>query len=179
MMIKKILAATTAAMLCTAAGTCAFAQDAEAHDGKRHTRGAGHRISHDEFGDPARLVEMMTRHLDLDDTQSKTIANILAAAKPEIDALRERARASRTAMHELDVSDPDYGSSLQNLSTEIGALTSEATLLHGRLRADVFAELTPEQRERAAEGRGRMRDHFRHGGYRRHHGQDAGQEQPE
>ena len=64
-------------------------------------------------------------------------------------------------MHSLDVNDPDYGSNLQNLSVEIGALTSEATLLHGRLRADVYAELTPEQRERAAAGRNGMRRGFR------------------
>ncbi len=160
-MMKKFLAATIAAVICTAAGTYAFAQDAEGHDGMRHMRWAGHRMHHDEFGDPARLLERMTRHLDLDDTQSQTIGNILAAAKPEIDALRERARASREAMHSLDVNDPDYGSNLQNLSAEIGALTSEATLLHGRLRAEVYAELTPEQRERAAAGRNGMRRGFR------------------
>ncbi len=160
-MMKKFLAATTAAAMCAAAGTYAFAQDAEGHDGKRHMRGASHRMHHDEFGDPARLLEMMTRHLDLDDTQSQTVGNILEAAKPEIDALRGRMRASREAMHSLDVNDPDYGSNLQNLSTEIGALTSEATLLHGRLRADVYAELTPEQRARAAAGRNGMRRGFR------------------
>ncbi len=160
-MMKKFLAATIAAVICTAAGTYAFAQDAEGHDGMRHMRWAGHRMQHDEFGDPARLVERMTRHLELDDTQSQAIGNILAAAKPEIDALRERARANREAMHSLDVNDPDYGSNLQNLSVGIGALTSEATLLHGRLRAEVYAELTPEQRERAAAGRNGMRRGFR------------------
>jgi Spy/CpxP family protein refolding chaperone len=163
-MMKKIMAAITAVMMCTAAGTYAFAQDSEAHDGKRHMRGARHHMQHDGFGDPARMLERMTRHLDLDDTQTQTIGNIIETAKPEIDALRERAQATREAMHELDVDAPDYGSNLQNLSTQIGALTAEATLLHGRLRADVFAELTPEQRERAAEGRDRMRNRFRHGG---------------
>jgi len=169
LMMKKIVAAMTALMMCTAAGTCAFAQDSEGHDGKRHMHGPGHRMNHDEFGDPAHMLERMTRHLDLDDIQSQTIGNILEAAKPEIDALRERAQTTREAMHELDVDDPDYGSNLQRLSTEIGALTSEATLLHGRLRAEVFAELTPEQRERAAEGRKGMRDRFHHGGFGRWH----------
>ncbi len=168
-MINKILAATTAAMMCTAAGTCAFAQEADESEGKPHMRGAGHRMNHDEFGDPSRMLKMMTRHLDLDDTQSLNIENILTAAKPEIDALRERAQATRQAMHELDVNDSAYGTDLQNLSTQIGALTSEATLLHGRLRADVFAQLTEEQRERAAEGRRSMSDRFGHGGFRRRH----------
>ncbi len=90
-MMKKILAATTAVMMCTAAGTWAFAQDSEGHDGKRHMGGGSDRMRHDGFGDPARMLERMTRHLDLDDTQSQTIGNIIEAAKPEIDALRERA----------------------------------------------------------------------------------------
>ena len=110
------------------------------------------------------MLEMMIRHLELDDDQSQTIGDILEAAKPDIDALRERLQAARKAMHELDLSDSGYEANLQTLSTDIGALSAEAALLHGRLRAGVFAELTPEQRERAAEGRSRMRDRFRHGG---------------
>lgn len=169
-MMRKIVAATTAAMLCTAAGNCAFAQDADGQPGKRHPRGHGHRMHHDEFGDPARMLEMMTRHLDLDDAQAQTIAGIIESAKPEIDALRERATATRTAMHALDVNDPDYHAKLNTLSAEIGTLTSEATLLHGRLRAEVFAQLTPEQQERAAEARERRGDRSRHRGFRRWHG---------
>lgn len=172
-MIKQFLAVTTAAIMCTAAGTCAFAQGSDEPEGKPHMRGAGHRMNHDEFGNPARMLKMLTRHLDLDEAQSQNIENILAAAKPEIDALRERSRAARKAMHELDVSDPAYGTELQNLSTQIGALTSEATLLHGRLRADVLSQLTDEQRERAAEGRRRMSDRFGHGGFSRRHGPQA------
>jgi Spy/CpxP family protein refolding chaperone len=162
-MMKKFLAATTAAVICTVAVPYANAQDAESHEGRHHMRGAGHRMNHDEFGAPDRLVKMMTRHLDLDETQSQAIGNILGAAKPEIDALRQRAEESRSAVQALDVDDPDYGSDLQNLSTEIGALTSEATLLHGRVRADVYAQLTQEQRTRATDAHGGMR-----GGFRRH-----------
>lgn len=172
-MIRKFVAATTAAMLCTAAGTCAFAQDSEGYDGKRHLRESGHRMHHDEFGDPARMLEMLTRHLELDDAQTQSISNILESAKPEIDTLRERARAARKAMHELDVSDSDYYSKLNNISLEIGTLTTEATLLHGRLRADVFAQLTPEQRERAAEGRNRIHERFRHRGFGRWHDSES------
>lgn len=172
-MIKKIVAATTAAMLFSTAGTWALAQDTGDDDGKREWRGPGHRMHHDEFGDPARMLEMMTRHLDLDESQTQTIGNIFSAAKPQIDALRERGKAARKAMHELDVDDPDYGARLQTLSMEVGAVTSEATLLHGSLRADVFAQLTPEQRELAAEGRRGMRRHSRHGGFFRRHGSDT------
>lgn len=162
-MMKQVVAATTAVLMCTAAGTWAFAQDTGDHDGRHHMRGAHQRMHQDEFGDPERMLEMMTRHLDLDDAQSKAIGNIIEAAKPDMDALRERTEASRKAMHDLDVNDPDYDNKLQNLSAEIGEQASAAALLHGRLHADVFAELTPEQRERAAQGRGGMRGRFHHG----------------
>lgn len=171
-MMRKFVAATTAAMLCTAAGNCAFAQDAGGHEGRRHS-GAGPRMHHDEFGDPAHMLEMLTRHLDLDEAQTQTIGNIIESAKPEIDALRERGKETRQAMHELDVNDPDYYTKLNNLSAEIGSLTSEATLLHGRLRAEVFAQLTPEQQALAAEGRKHMRERFRQRGFRRWHGEDS------
>ena len=87
--------------------------------------------------------------------------NILAAAKPEMEALRDRARAGRTSMESLDVNDPDYGSKLQNASTEIGALASEAALLYGRLRADVYAVLTPAQQAEADQAKGELKERFR------------------
>ena len=139
--MKKFLAATTAAVICTVAVPYANAQDAESHEGRHHMRGAGHRMNHDEFGAPDRLVKMMTRHLDLNETQSQAIGNILVAAKPEFDILRQRAEESRSALQALDVDDPHYGSNLQNLSTQFGALTAAAALLHAPLRADVHAQL--------------------------------------
>lgn len=168
-MLKKIVAATTAAMLCTAAANYASAQDSGGPGGRHHMRGPGHGMSHDELGDPTRMLEMLTRHLDLDATQTQSIGEILESAKPEIAALRERGAAARKAMHDLDVNDPDYDTRLKDLSIEIGNVTSEATLLHGRLRAEVFAQLTPEQRERAAENRDRMRERFHHRGFKEWH----------
>ncbi len=169
-MMKKFMVATTAAMLCAAVGNSANAQDSESFEGGPHMR--GHRMGHDDFGDPARMLEMLTRHLDLDDAQAQAISGIIEAARPEIEGLRERAQAARKAIHDLDVDEPDYYGTLNSLSLEIGSLTSEATLLHGRLRAEVYAQLTPEQRARAAEGRQRLRERFRHRGFRRGHGEE-------
>ncbi len=71
------------------------------------------------------------------------------------------------------MNDPDYYGKLNNLSVEIGAVTSEATLLHGRVRAEVFAQLTPEQQARAAETKRGMRDRFRHRGRHDKSGEDT------
>lgn len=103
------------------------------------------------FGDPMRFVERMARRLDLDDVQEQTIANAVEAAKPEIEALRERARANRSAIRDLDVASADYGASLDALSLEQGQLATERTMLLGRLRADVVSVLTDEQRAELGE----------------------------
>lgn len=119
-----------------------MAASAQGFDGSPEMRG--------KFADPERLVEHMTRRLELDDDQQQALENVVDAAAPEMNALRESARANRDAIRELDVNDPDYDAKLSNLARENGELASTATLLHGRLRAEINALLTPEQRETLA-----------------------------
>ena len=103
------------------------------------------------MGDPEHMVEAMVRYLELDDNQAQSIRNIVTAAKPEIDELRSRAKANREAISELQTDDPDYSAKLQNLADENGYLASQATQLHGRMRAEINAELTVEQQQQLAE----------------------------
>jgi protein CpxP len=119
-----------------------MAASAQGFDGSPEMRG--------KFADPERLVQHLSRRLDLDDTQQQALANVVDAAAPEMSELRESARANRDAIRELDVNDPDYDAKLSNLARENGELASTATLLHGRLRAEMNALLTPEQRETLA-----------------------------
>ena len=83
---------------------------------------------------PEEMLSRMTEMLDLDENQSQSIRNIVDAAKPQFDSLRERSRANRDALRDLDINDPDYNAKLQNLSAESGQLASEMTLLHGQVR---------------------------------------------
>jgi Spy/CpxP family protein refolding chaperone len=115
-----------------------------------------------------RMVEHMSRLLELDDAQEQAIRNIVEDAKPKAKALRERAKENRKAMHALNVSDTDYDAKLQKLAAENGEVATQLTLLHGRVMAQVNGELTPEQQAELSERRGKMRDGFRH---RRHHGE--------
>ena len=119
-----------------------------------------------EFGNPARLLEHMVRRLDLTEDQEQRIGNILDAAAPEFEALRGRASDVREAIAELDTSDPNYDVSVQDLAREVGEVATSMTLLHGRLRAEIATELTPEQAAKLKERRGRMSEWFR--GHRRH-----------
>ncbi len=115
-----------------------------------------------------RMVEHMSRLLELDDAQEQAIRNIVDDARPKAKALHERAKANREAIHALNVSDKDYDVKLQNLAAENGEVATQLTLLHGRVMAQVNGELTPEQQAEMAERRGKMRGGFRH---RRHHGE--------
>ena len=67
-----------------------------------------------------RMVEHMSRLLELDDAQEQAIRNIVDDARPKAKALHERAKANREAMHALNVSDTDYDVKLQNVAAENG-----------------------------------------------------------
>ena len=110
-----------------------------------------HRQRGRDFDGPGFLSERATELLGLDDAQSQQVKNILEAAKPEFDALRERGRELRQALMALDPADADYGAALQNLSVDSGQVATDITLLHGRVRSEVNAVLTPEQRSLLAE----------------------------
>ena len=129
----------------------------DAHGHGKHEGGIRHG-NRRGFGDPERMLERMSKHLDLDETQVQQVSNVFSAAKPEIDVLRDELQANREAMAALDVSDTDYGAELQNLSSANADLAARMTLLHGQVRADIASILTPEQQEKM-----RSRDqHRRH-----------------
>ncbi len=135
---------------------------AESEDGGHRGMHRGHVGMMHGGRDFDRIVEHMSQRLELNDKQELAIRNIVEAAKPEAEALREQAQSNREAMHALDVADADYDVQLQELASRNGELVTQLTLLHGRLRAAVSAELTDEQRAKLSEGRDTMRKRFRH-----------------
>jgi Spy/CpxP family protein refolding chaperone len=78
------LAVVTAAVLLLAFMSSAVAE-----------RGPEHRP---HFGMPGFVIERMAERLDLDETQRQEIENILLAAKPEFEALRDRVQAEVEAV---------------------------------------------------------------------------------
>ena len=128
--------------------------------------GGGYRGHHDMMrggSDFGRLVEHMSRRLELDETQEQTIRNIIDAVKPEATALREEATANRQAIHALDVAAKDYYAKLERLAARNGELVTQRTMLQGRVMAEVSAELSDDQKAKLAEARG-----GRHKGNRMH-----------
>lgn len=114
------------------------------------------------FRDPGKMIERVARHLDLDETQQQSINNIVDAARPEFEALREKARENRIAMRDLETTDPDYSAKLSNLAVENGELMASGTILFGRVRAELAAELTEEQRVKLEAHMQEGRKRFRH-----------------
>ena len=121
---------------------------AEKEDGHRGNRERHHRgMQEMGFRDPSRMIERMSRYLELDDLQQQKLNNVMVAAKPEVDELRRRAESNRESMRVLDVSDPEYSSKLTELAAEKGEIATSSTLLKGRIRAEINNELTDEQRQ--------------------------------
>ena len=112
-------------------------------------------------GNPALMLEHMADHLDLDDAQRDAVNNILEAAKPEVQALREKVRSNREALEALDVNDAAYSAELNNIAISNGELATEATLLFTRIRTEVHAVLTDEQIAKLERGKERMKRRFK------------------
>ena len=106
------------------------------------------------FGGPELMLEHMADHLDLDDAQRASVQNILEAARPEFQSLREQARANREALRDLDPNDP----SVNDIAISNGELATQGTLLAHRVRNEVRTVLTDEQLEKLERVRDRMHE---------------------
>lgn len=150
--------ATAAAVLTLAAGLAVAApQGGKGNPGDWGGQRSGGRMT----ASPERVVEQITRHVELDETQEQTLRNILEAAKPEFESLRDRGRVNMRAMRDLDPADPDYSARLDDLSAENGQLVADGTRLVGRVRGEVYAILTVEQIAELEAAGDRMRERFR------------------
>jgi Spy/CpxP family protein refolding chaperone len=110
-----------------------------------------------DFPRPALMLEHMADHLDLDEIQRQEVSNILEAAKPEFQVLREAARANREALDALDPATANYSADLDAIAAENGRLATEGTLLAVRVRGEVHAVLTDEQIAKLERGKERLR----------------------
>jgi Spy/CpxP family protein refolding chaperone len=162
MMSRKYTTILTTMIISLLAVGAALAQDTgegdsqRNHDGERRD-GMSHRGSRGSM-DPERLIGMMSRRLDLDDTQTEQVSNIYLAAKPELEAWRGTGRTNRMAMRDLNSEDADYEVTKQGLSAEREGIMATGKELRDRIRAEIDAILTPEQREEYAAMAERGRD---------------------
>lgn len=112
------------------------------------------------FPGPELMIEHMADHLDLDDTQREQVQNIVEAARPEFEALREQARANREALESLQQDDAAYSTELNDIAVSNGQIATEGTLLFTRVRSEIHSVLTEEQRAKLERGKERIREAF-------------------
>ena len=153
--MKNRIAAVMLVLVAATVGTTVLAQSDERSRGDRGDR---HGMSGGDFGAPGQISEKMADRLGLDETQKQTVQNIQTAAKPEITALRERTKANRDKMQALGADDPNRSALLNDIAVENGQLATEATLLFDRVRGELSAVLTDEQRAMVEEHQGRNRN---------------------
>jgi len=128
------------------------------HEHREGKRGAG--MGMHGMQNPQRMVQHLSRWLDLDEAQTAELGNVVLATKPQMTELRERVRANHEAIMSLDVNASDYDARVQSLALEKGQLATEMTLLVAQVRVDINSKLTPAQQQTLAEGMNRKRQRW-------------------
>ena len=148
--MKMIKTVSLAALTTLALAATAYAGPGGGHHGQQVAPFPG-------LAGPGLKLERMAVHLELDETQVQSIENILESARPEFQALRADFRANRKALEALDPAAADYPAAINDIAAENGRLATEGTLLMSRVRNEVHAVLTVEQREKLQQSKQRMR----------------------
>jgi len=92
----------------------------------------------------------MLSRLNLSDAQKQQVRDIVAAARPQLESLREQMHANRLQLKQTQPNDPNYASVALQASQTQGSLSAQMTAQQAELRAQVFKVLTPEQQTQLA-----------------------------
>ena len=99
------------------------------------------------------------RKLDLNDEQRKQLREVINAARPEADELADAILANRRALRELGKGTALSESEIQEIADLRGTLVSRMIVLKARVRGQIYALLTPDQRERFEKMKTRKKRH--------------------
>jgi Spy/CpxP family protein refolding chaperone len=106
-------------------------------------------------------AEFMFEALQLTPEQRDTLDSIREAYRPRLRALREAGRGSREALMNTAPDDASYAAVVDQASLDAGNNATELVKLMAALRSEMYAVLTVEQRAKALELRGKMRERFK------------------
>jgi len=95
--------------------------------------------------------ERMAEALELTDEQRRQFKQIHRKARPKLQEIGDAMQDNREALHRLSPADEDYAGQVERLAREQGKLVARMIRVRSRVRAEVYAILTPEQREKAKE----------------------------
>lgn len=99
-------------------------------------------MGHHRGGEGLAILE----HLDLSQAQKDAVIGILNAAKPNLKAIHEDMMKSAMALHELTPDDPKYAAAVTQAAQEEGNLVTKLVQQRASLMADIYKQLTPDQK---------------------------------
>jgi Spy/CpxP family protein refolding chaperone len=118
-----------------------------------------------------RIVNHLSRQLDLTDAQQTQVKTILEAEKVKVAPLLAEAGKNRQQLHESTASGKFDEAQVRTIAAQQAATMTELIVEKERVKAKIYNEvLTPEQRTKADTLLQRMQSHFRG---RMHQGFDA------
>jgi Spy/CpxP family protein refolding chaperone len=100
--------------------------------------------------------------LDLNAAQKQQIKEIMTAARPQMQSLREQMQANSLKLWQTQPSDPNYAGIASQVSQTHGSLAAQMMMQRADVRAQVFKILTPAQQGQLATLEAQMQTH-KHG----------------
>ncbi len=108
-----------------------------------------------------RGIGMALRGLDLTDEQKAQVKQIVEAGKTKTQPIRESLKANRLKMDELTANGAFDEAAVSAIATEKGNLSAQMTIERVRVKSQIFALLTAEQKTKAAEMKSKMQERFK------------------
>ncbi len=143
--MKKLIIGLTVLALVAAGAIFIVAQNR--HRGGRHFGMNGDRIHGRMFAE-----------LNLNDEQKAKVKQIMDASKEKASPLRESMKASRQKLADLTAAGTFDEAPVSAIAGEIGNMQAQMIVERERLRSQIFAILTDEQKAKAAEMKSKMKD---------------------
>jgi Spy/CpxP family protein refolding chaperone len=115
----------------------------------------------ERMGNPPEMhqkLERMAEELNLTDEQKEQLKHVYRQSRSRLQKLRDAMQDNREALRKLDPEDAHYHQQVARLARKQGALVEKMIKARSHVRAEIYAILTPEQREKARN----LRKHHRH-----------------
>lgn len=147
-MIKRVLMA--AGVVAALAGGTAIAIAQGPPRGGPGVHGPGRGVR----GGPG--VDFGLRGIELTDAQREQVRTIQESHRSEFDAVRTKMRDAHKAFAEATTAATIDESAIRARSTEVAAAMADEAILRAKVRAEIFAILTPDQQQKASAQRSTM-----------------------
>jgi len=118
----------------------------------------------DAHGGGPQHMQRMADQLNLMQAQRQQFKQIHRHSRAKMMQLKDAEQDDVEALHALNPGSATYSKETKRLAHDLGQIREQKIIQHSRIRAKIYAILTPEQREKAKEMHGRhMTRHARPG----------------